>query len=52
MVNEKLPPPIDDAFISLGEFNFLAAKGATVVVSNTNTDGFVVIDAVQLLPGK
>ena len=30
----------------------MVVQGAAIVVSNENTDGFVVIDAVQLLPVK
>jgi hypothetical protein len=52
MVNEKVMPPIDGMFVSLGTFSFTAAKGAVIVVSNEKTDGFVVIDGVQLLVGK
>jgi hypothetical protein len=51
-VNEKLTPPIDGLFISLGTYQFTAAKGAAIVVSNEGTDGYVIIDAVQLLPSK
>jgi hypothetical protein len=51
-VNEKLTPPIDGLFISLGTYQFTAARGAAVVVSNEGTDGYVIIDAVQLLPSK
>jgi hypothetical protein len=51
-INEKETPPIDAVFISLGEYKFNAAKGATVSVSNEGTDGFVVIDAVQVLAVK
>lgn len=47
-LNEKQPPPIDKAFRSLGKFRF--EKEALVVISNTNTNGYVVIDAVQLVP--
>lgn len=51
-VNERQEPPIDKAFISLGTFPFAAGKPAAVIVSNENTDGYVIIDAVQLLPVK
>ncbi len=49
-VNERVSPPIDGVFISLGTYNFTAAKEAAVVIGNEGTDGFVVIDAVQLIP--
>jgi hypothetical protein len=47
MVNQKLAPPIDDLFISLGVFEFKEGAPAVVVVSNKGADGFVIIDAVQ-----
>lgn len=51
-VNERLKPTIDGAFVSLGEFSFSASKPAAVIVRNDNTDGYVVIDAVQLVPSR
>lgn len=50
MVNERIEPPIDKAFVSLGKFDFMASKPAVIIVKNDNTDGYVIIDAVQLLP--
>jgi hypothetical protein len=49
-LNQRLPPPIDGLFISLGTFEFSRGLPAAVVVSNRETDGHVVIDAVQWLP--
>ena len=49
-VNEREGPPIEGLFISLGKYSLTADKGATVIISNAGTDGFVVIDAVQALP--
>jgi hypothetical protein len=49
-VNQKLVPPIDGLFVSLGVFEFGADQSAAVVISNQAADGFVVIDAVQWLP--
>jgi hypothetical protein len=51
-VNQKLAPPLDRAFVSLGTYRFTAAKPAVVTVSNEGTDGYVIIDAVQVLPAK
>jgi hypothetical protein len=48
-VNQKLKPPVDDLFVSLGEFDFDADQLAAVVVSNKGADGHVIIDAVQWL---
>lgn len=49
-INQRPPPPVDGAFVSLGTFEFAADKPAAVVISNAQVDGFVVIDAVQWLP--
>jgi hypothetical protein len=48
VVNQKQQPTIDKLFHSLGKFQL--GKDAVVTISNTNTDGYVVIDAVQLVP--
>jgi hypothetical protein len=52
VVDEKKAPPIDMRFVSLGTFNFAAGATATVKVETAGTDGFVVVDAVQLVPSK
>lgn len=49
-VDEKKAPPIDGSFVSLGTFDFAAGKNAAVIVTNKETDGYVVMDAVQWLP--
>ncbi len=49
-ISQRTPPPIDDAFVSLGSFEFAADKPAAVIISNLQADGFVIIDAVQWLP--
>jgi hypothetical protein len=49
-VNEKQAPTLDKAFVSLGKFHFTADKPAIVTVTTEGTDGYVVVDAVQLLP--
>ncbi|EDY16353.1 putative secreted protein-putative xanthan lyase related [Chthoniobacter flavus Ellin428] len=51
-VNEKLTPAINQAFVSLGTFRFTADKPAVVTVTTMGTDGYVVVDAVQLLPAE
>lgn len=48
-VNQRKTPPIDKAWISLGTYKFKAGK-ATITISNQGTTGFVIADAVQLLP--
>ena len=51
-VNQRKPPAIDGAWVSLGSFRFEKGKGGSVEVRNDGADGFVVIDAVQWLPAK
>ncbi|HYF34393.1 MAG TPA: FAD-dependent oxidoreductase, partial [Prosthecobacter sp.] len=46
-VDQKKPGPIDGLAVSLGTFEFDAAKPAEVLVSNEGTMGYVVADAVQ-----
>jgi hypothetical protein len=48
MLNERAAPDIDSTFHSIGKFKF-KDQGA-VVISNAGTNGYVVIDAVQILP--
>lgn len=49
LVNQQQAPAIDGLFVSLGEFQFAAEAPAAVVVSNGDTDGHVIVDAVQWL---
>ena len=49
-VDQRQTPPIDGLFVSLGTFDFTADQPAAIELSNTGTDGYVVIDAVQWLP--
>jgi len=48
LVNQRKRPPIDGVWLSLGKFQTAAGK-VTITVSNANTDGYVIADAVQLL---
>lgn len=50
-VNQKKPGEFNDLFTSLGTFEF-GGETAEITVSNTETDGHVIIDAVQLIPAK
>jgi hypothetical protein len=52
VVNEREKAPIDDLFISLGRFKFIAGEEAAVEVSNEGTDGHVIVDAVQWLEAR
>src|SRR5262245_10201436 len=47
-LNERTAPDIDKMAHSVGEFKF--GREAAIVISNEDTDGYVVIDAVQLVP--
>ena len=49
-VNQRKKPKDHKAFYSLGIFEFDSTKKATVTISNKGTDGYVIIDSVQLLP--
>jgi hypothetical protein len=49
-VNQRLLPPEDGLFLPLGVFEFPARPPAVVTVSNHDTDGYVVVDAVQWVP--
>ena len=48
-VNQQQPPHKTEVFRSLGVFRFESEKAATVTISNEESDGYVVIDAVQWL---
>ena len=48
-VNQRLVPPIDKTFVSLGQLLFEANRDASVSVTNLGADGHVIIDAVQLI---
>ena len=48
IVNERIQPPIDKTFIELGTFEF-SGEGK-VVIETTDTNGHVVVDAIQFLP--
>ncbi len=50
VLNQRRKPAIDDLFQSAGVFRFEAGRRGHVEISNAGTDGYVVIDAVQLLP--
>lgn len=46
-VDQTKTPPIDDLFLSLGEFEFAGDAPAKVTIVNKDTNGYLVIDAVQ-----
>ncbi|MDR2440602.1 MAG: FAD-dependent oxidoreductase [Planctomycetaceae bacterium] len=47
MVDQTRKPTLDNLFVPLGIFPF--DKTATIIISNTGTTGYVVVDAVQLI---
>jgi hypothetical protein len=49
-VNQQKAPPIDKRWQSLGRFKFEQGTAGAVVISNLETDGHVIADAVQFLP--
>ena len=49
-VDQAKPAPIDDLWLSLGTFPFAAGTEGSVTISTTDTDGYVLADAVQFLP--
>ncbi len=50
-VNQKKKPKTG-AYISLGTFTFTQGQNSTITISNKKTDGYVVVDAVQLVSSK
>ena len=52
IVNQQKKPPNRDVFLSLGVFEFAAGRESFVEISNSDTDGHVIIDAVQWSPQK
>ncbi len=51
-LNQRVEPGIGGLFVSLGIFEFTTDKPAAVVITNRNTDGYVVVDAVQWVSVK
>lgn len=51
-VNQTQPIPAGELFRPVGEVELLANVDATITVTNENADGFVIVDALQLLPVK
>lgn len=47
-INQRMPPRLDNVSVSIGTFEFAAQ--AEIVISNEDTDGYVIADAVQLVP--
>jgi hypothetical protein len=47
-LNQRKEPGLEKAFASVGTFDFKTAK-AVVEIANAGTDGYVIVDAVQLI---
>jgi hypothetical protein len=52
VINQKKQPSHEGLFSSLGTYNLRTDDRITVTVSNKDTDGYVVVDALQLLLSK
>ena len=52
IINQKKQPSHEGLFYSLGTYNLRKDDRIIVTVSNKDTDGYVVVDALQLLPSK
>jgi hypothetical protein len=50
VVNQRLKPDAPDGFMRLGTYHFAPDTEAFVEISNADTDGHVIVDAVQLVP--
>ncbi len=49
-VDQTKTPPHEGLFLTLGTYEFTPDTPASVVITNKDTNGYVVIDAVQFLP--
>ena len=49
-IDQTRQPDIDHLFVSLGVYTFRADQRASVFISNKNTNGTVILDAVQWIP--
>jgi hypothetical protein len=49
-VDQRKTPAIEERFHHLGRFDFVEGQPAVVVITNVGADGYVVVDAVQLVP--
>ncbi len=52
MINQKLTPPINELFISAGVFTFEKKQTYRVQISNEGTNGFVILDAIQVIAAQ
>jgi hypothetical protein len=50
VVNQTKPPKIDGLFHSVGKFKFKAGTEGSVTITNKDTDGHVIVDAIRFVP--
>ncbi len=50
LVNQEETPKLDGMFHSVGKFRFAAGSTGTVTISNKDTTGYVIVDAVRWVP--
>lgn len=50
LLDQTIPPPEGETLRSLAELDLKAGQTVTITLTNQNTDGFVIVDGVQLLP--
>lgn len=52
-VNQRIAPPIENAFLSIGTFSFDAGRAAHITISNSETaDGVVIADSIVIYPAE
>ena len=49
LVDQRKPPPIHDIWLSLGSFRFKKNEQYSVSLNNENTEGYVIVDAIQVI---
>ena len=49
-INQRKQPAIDGLWVSLGKFELVAGEETVIEISNADTNGYVVVDCLQLLP--
>lgn len=52
VIDERREPTIDGLFVSLGKISVGDDQKATVSISARGTDGYVVVDSVQMIPTR
>jgi len=52
VINQKNPPPVDKLWFPIRDLQLKKDAEVVVTISNEGANGFVVVDAVRLLPKK